>query len=969
MQESLVSCSCDEHRLIPIELVIFVISTTGSGQEPRSMTSFWNMLLRSDLPNDLFEDLTFTVFGLGDSAYEKFCWPAKKLHRRLLTLGAAELCEKGEGDDQHQLGLDGSLVPWMDTLLDALLKHFPLAPDTPTHSASSIPPSRVTLVHTDAVANESSASFLLRDQRYSLGMVKCNKRITAIDWYQDVRHLELEFDEEIQYSPGDVAVIHPIANLEDVDAFLKLSSWSKHADNLYEIKHTMTGKRTFFQYLRYFSTDELETDKLDEFLSKEGADELYDYCFRVKRTIKEILSDFHHVVIPMAYIFDVFPPLRPRQFSVASSVKKHLRQLHLCVAIVKYRTKLKIPRRGVCTSYISELKPGDRLPVGIQQGFFKLPLQKDIPVICVGPGTGVAPMRSLIEERINEGSSANYLYFGCRSSTKDQHYGSEWTAYENSQKMTYRAAFSRDVPEGARRIYVQDLIQEDAEDIWRLVGRAGAWVYISGSSNKMPAAVKSVIQDAVQRYGGYSSEDAMEFIKKMVQEGRLIEECWRMLQYFVTFGGFQRVPTGYYFTTSLRLIRHITMDAPKSLKKRKITDKTIPNAILQNPDFGEDSKMYQDLLEMERKLDWNMMRKKVEVQDALSRAPTTARTLRIFLSHTVSGQLWQSGSDVVPQANFETGEGIPAWSFKVEGRLLELPSQRSRDKAPLRKFSTMIKRMVIELDRDPNLYPDGNIIEWPRAPGPHNPVLDGFTVRRTGDSPTRIRVVIYLEHFPEQYKLLPELASVLGIKEESRVGVIQALWNFIKLQSLQDKADRRVIKADEKLLPVFGAESVYFQNLPEIINRFLTAPEPIVLQYTLNPTVPPPERPLAWDAEIKMEDTTLKNKMAVVVNPSKESVENLTKLDEEISLLAQSLHNSYIKRTFLESFANEPATFIQTWLESQSRDLETILGSGPTEGMTVRQEDLRRSEFFRLPWVEEAIAIQEGIRLASKGMQ
>ena len=96
-------------------------------------------------------------------------------------------------------------------------------------------------------------------------------------------------------------------------------------------------RRTFFQYLRYFSTDELETDKLDEFLSKEGAvsiirnkclyaeqsmkDELYDYCFRVKRTIKEILSDFHHVVIPMAYIFDVFPPLRPRQFSVASSVK------------------------------------------------------------------------------------------------------------------------------------------------------------------------------------------------------------------------------------------------------------------------------------------------------------------------------------------------------------------------------------------------------------------------------------------------------------------------------------------------------------------------------------------------------------------------------------------------------------------------------------------------------------------------
>lgn len=73
----------------------------------------------------------------------------------------------------------------------------------------------------------------------------------------------------------------------------------------------------------------------------------------------------------------------------------------------------------------------------------------------------------------------------------------------------------------------------------------------------------------------------------------------------------------------------------------------------------------------------------------------------------------------------------------------------------------------------------------------------------------------------------------------------------------------------------------------------------------------------------------------------------------QIALLAQSLHNSHMKRTFLESFAKEPAQFIQTWLESQSRDLESILGNGPSEGQTVRQEELKRSEFFRLPWVEE----------------
>lgn len=68
------------------------------------MTSLWNMLLRSDLPEDLFEDLSFAVFGLGDTAYEKFCWPAKLLSRRLASLGATEISARGEGDEQHPLG-------------------------------------------------------------------------------------------------------------------------------------------------------------------------------------------------------------------------------------------------------------------------------------------------------------------------------------------------------------------------------------------------------------------------------------------------------------------------------------------------------------------------------------------------------------------------------------------------------------------------------------------------------------------------------------------------------------------------------------------------------------------------------------------------------------------------------------------------------------------------------------------------
>ncbi|KAL0566747.1 SWI/SNF and RSC complex subunit Ssr3 [Marasmius crinis-equi] len=98
---------------------------------------------------------------------------------------------------------------------------------------------------------------------------------------------------------------------------------------------------------------------------------------------------------------------------------------------------------------------------------------------------------------------------------------------------------------------------------------------------------------------------------------------------------------------------------------------------------------------------------------------------------------------------------IPAWQLKTEGRMLELPNQRSKDKGPPRKFSTLIKRPVVELDRDPKSYPESNNVEWPRATGSHNPVMDGFTVRRMGDIPTSIRIVLYLDHYPEQYKVAP----------------------------------------------------------------------------------------------------------------------------------------------------------------------------------------------------------------------
>ena len=182
--------------------------------------------------------------------------------------------------------------------------------------------------------------------------------------------------------------------------------------------------------------------------------------------------------------------------------------------------------------------------MNITRGLLVLPPDPTTPVICVGPGTGVAPARAILDARVHKGAENNTLYFGHRASGKDAHYSHEWTALVESGKLTYRVTASRDGPEGTRRVYVQDLIRQDAKRIWSLIHDKGAWVYISGcasqpltlytylilttcrSSNKMPAGVRAALIEIAREEGKMGEEEAPAYIARMEKEERLFEECW-----------------------------------------------------------------------------------------------------------------------------------------------------------------------------------------------------------------------------------------------------------------------------------------------------------------------------------------------------------------------------------------------------------------------------------------------------------
>ncbi|KAF9910094.1 SWI SNF, matrix associated, actin dependent regulator of chromatin, sub d, member 1 [Lobosporangium transversale] len=381
-----------------------------------------------------------------------------------------------------------------------------------------------------------------------------------------------------------------------------------------------------------------------------------------------------------------------------------------------------------------------------------------------------------------------------------------------------------------------------------------------------------------------------------------------------------------------------------------------------------ESKLYSELLQFEKKLDATIMRKRLDLQETLNKPVKIKRTLRIFISNLSHDQDALESEDEEPQ--LDKGP-TPSWTLKVEGRLVdEVNASAYKNRQTSRKFSSFFKSVMIELDRDSNLYPNGNFVEWHKSPNQAD--VDGFEIKRHGDENVKVRVILHLDNSPERFKLSPELADVLAIDVETRPGIMMALWQYIKFHQLQDPEDKRNINCDHKLAALFNQPKISFPALPELIGRFLSPPDPIVLEYTVRVDKPYHLSPHCYDLDVEVDDPLFKSKISsllsstspsnsatainsTVSNTAAATITNslpkqIHTQDEQIMQYIQSMHNSKTKRDFLLRFANDPVDFLDRWVASQSRDLEVILGESH-----VNLEEQRRAEFYNQQWVNEAV--------------
>jgi len=278
------------------------------------------------------------------------------------------------------------------------------------------------------------------------------------------------------------------------------------------------------------ATVEREKERLKELSSAEYQQDLYLYNNRERRTYVEVLADFPSARPPLQYLIDWIPRLLPRQFSISSSPKAHLARIHITVALIQYETPFKRKKVGICSAFLASLdsiKDEIFVPIWCKRGSLRLPreAENEKPIIMVGPGTGIAPFRSMayhrdaliqeVSSKVNLGTPKYgpiTLYMGHRTNKHDFLYGDSMHHLTKSGAVEHlHCAFSRDQPD---KIYVQHLLIRDGKQVWDILTTQQGYLFLAGNAKQMPRDVREALMKIAECEGGLSQEQATSFIKK-----------------------------------------------------------------------------------------------------------------------------------------------------------------------------------------------------------------------------------------------------------------------------------------------------------------------------------------------------------------------------------------------------------------------------------------------------------------------
>ena len=319
--------------------------------------------------------------------------------------------------------------------------------------------------------------------------VKQNIRVTPSDYDRHIFELELDITGTgLKYEIGESLGVHAPNNADDVQEFL---AWYKlNPDEVvglplqtetkrlmyrtvfqvFENHLDLFGKvpKKFYESLAEFATDSAEKEKLQFLASPEGAEELKERAELDFENYFDVLKEFNSAKPSLDELIELISPLKRREYSIASAQHVHPNEVHLLIVVVDWVTRKGEIRHGQCSKYLSSLRTGAPVIVSVKPSVTKLPKDPETPVIMAGLGTGLAPFKAFLEEKMWQRDQGHkigpvYLFLGSRHRRQEYLYGELFEAYKAAGILTHiGAAFSRDQ---AKKIYIQHRIQEAKEDL------------------------------------------------------------------------------------------------------------------------------------------------------------------------------------------------------------------------------------------------------------------------------------------------------------------------------------------------------------------------------------------------------------------------------------------------------------------------------------------------------------------------
>lgn len=489
------------NALKKIENLLIIVSTQGEGDPPDTALQFHDFLHSKRAPK--LDHLQYSVLALGDSSYDLFCHTGKQFDERLLELGAKQLGPCVECD----LDYDEPAEEWF-SFVQSELK------ESEENESPSIQQTESTEQSTYSRTNPFQAEIL---ENLNLNGRGSNK---------ETRHVELSLEgSNLQFKPGDSLGVYSKNDVTLVDALISELGWDEKEsvsinkkgllkplrDALLSDFEITVLTKALLQKASAFSTN----DTLKDLLADDK--ELKAYLYG--RDLLDLVRDFAPWEATAAEFVSILRKLPARLYSIASSFKANPEEVHLTIGTVRYESHGR-ERIGVCSGeFALRAEPGDTIPVYVQSNEnFRLPANPDTPIIMIGPGTGIAPFRSFLEEREEIGAEGkSWLFFGDQHFVTDFLYQTEWKSWLKDGTLTKMdVAFSRDTEQ---KVYVQHRMLENSKELFQWL-EEGAVIYVCGDEKYMAADVHDALETILQEEGGLNAKEAVDYLAELQQQKR-----------------------------------------------------------------------------------------------------------------------------------------------------------------------------------------------------------------------------------------------------------------------------------------------------------------------------------------------------------------------------------------------------------------------------------------------------------------